>query len=182
MNKKQALQIGVAGTLLIAGIIILAGSITCSNREKSLRNAITAKQADNRNQMDALWKSIAQVAQVAEKDRQSLQDIFVNYAGARGGTNGNSAVMRWIQESAPNVDTKTFQNLQNTIVAERDSFKFRQQELLDLNREHDNCIDLWPSSMFVGGRSKINVTIVTSTKVEDSFKTGKDDDVDVFKK
>ena len=39
----------------------------------------------------------------------------------------------------------------------------------------------WPGSMFVGNRPEIEIAIVTSTKTEETFKTGKEDDVEVFK-
>jgi hypothetical protein len=68
----------------------------------------------------------------------------------------------------------------NIIVSQRDGFKFRQKELLDLKREHDNLIDLFPSSLFVGSRGKIDVIIVTSTRTEEAFKSGKDDDTKLF--
>jgi len=38
------------------------------------------------------------------------------------------------------------------------------------------------TSWFVGGRGKIDVQIVTSTRAEAAFETGKDDDTDLFKK
>jgi hypothetical protein len=60
----------------------------------------------------------------------------------------------------------------------------RQKELIDLNREHDNVIDLFPSNMVCStfGRQKITITVITSSKTEKIFETGKDDDVSVFPK
>ena len=180
MNKTLIAVIGLVSTFVLGVFILVVMYFSYSNTEIRLRNAIVAKQADNRNEMDAMWKNIAQTAQVAEKDRQSLMEIFNGYASARQGGGESKAIFNWITESCPNVDTKTFQNLQNIIVAQRDTFKFRQKELLDLKREHDNAIDLFPSSIFVGGRGKIDVTIVTSSRTENAFKSGKDDDVKLF--
>jgi hypothetical protein len=134
--------------------------------------------------MDAMWKNISQVAQVAEKDRQSLMELFNGYAQGRTGTGDNNAIVKWIKESVPQVDTKTMVNLQNIIVSQRDGFKFRQKELLDYKREHDNTITTFPNVIFASvlNRNKIEVVIVTSTRTEESFKSGKDDEVKLFNK
>jgi hypothetical protein len=58
----------------------------------------------------------------------------------------------------------------------------RQKELIDYKREHDNLRKLFPSCIFVGSRPEIKIIIITSEKTENTFKTGKDNDVDVFGK
>jgi hypothetical protein len=75
-------------------------------------------------------------------------------------------------------------NLQNTIVSQRDGFKFRQKELIGFKTEHDNLISTFPNNIYASlfNRNKIDIVIVTSTRTEESFKTGKDDNVDLFTK
>jgi len=92
--------------------------------------------------------------------------------------------MRWVQESVPNVDLSVYKNLQNIIVGSRDSFTMRQKELLDLKREHDKLLRSFPSNILFGmlGIKEMSVTIITSSKTQEAFKTGKDDDVELFKK
>ncbi len=170
---------GFVGVVVITIVIIIGMYVTYSNAEVRLRNTITAKQTDNKSEMDAMWKTISQTAQVTEEQKNALMEIFNGYAQARTGEGGGS-LMKWVQESVPNVDQSTYRNLQNIITAQRDGFKFRQKELLDLKREHDNLIDTLPSKLFVGGRGKINVVIVTSTRTEGAFQSGKDDDVNLF--
>ena len=73
----------------------------------------------------------------------------------------------------------------NVITSSRDAFTMRQKEILDLKREHDNLLDTQPSGLLLAsilGRQKIDVTIVISTRTDNAFKSGKDDDVDVFQK
>ena len=74
----------------------------------------------------------------------------------------------------------------NTITAQREGFKFRQKELLDINRVRDTRLQGFPGALYAmicpGDHKKIDVVIVTSTRTENAFKTGKDDDVDLFKK
>lgn len=183
MSKTLIAILGFFGVGILLVIILLAMGVSFHNQEVTLRNTITAKQTDNRNQMDAMWKTIAQSGEVAEKDRESLSSIFKDYASARTGTD-SKAIFNWIKEAVPNVQVNSdvFKNLMNIIVSQRDGFKFRQTELIDLGREHDNLITKFPGVVFASilGRKHIDIVIVTSTRTENAFKTGKDDDVNVF--
>jgi hypothetical protein len=171
--------LGLAGTAVIAVLIVAIMGVSFYNQEVTLRKTIEAKQTDNKNQMDAMWKIIDQNAQVTEIQKNNLMEIFNGYASARTGANGSASLMKWVQEAIPNVDQSTFNNLMNTITAQRDSFKQRQTELLDLNREHDVLISRFPNVLFAGivGAKHIDITIVTSSRTENAFQTGKDDDV-----
>ncbi|MEN6550048.1 MAG: hypothetical protein ABFE07_28735 [Armatimonadia bacterium] len=179
MKKSTIITLAVVGVLAVAAVVIGSMWVSAHNREVALRNAITAKQKDNTSEFDNMFKKISQSAQVTEGQKNALKEIFVSYAQARGGVQGN-AVMKWLQESVPNVDTSTFKNLQNIITASRDAWTMRQKELLDLKREHDNIRTQFPTNLFVGGRPAIEVTIVTSSRTDESFKTGKDDNTKVF--
>jgi len=174
--------IGVGVVLLAVALLIGGMWVSYNNQEIRLRNTINAKSIDNRQEMDNMWKKISQAAQVTDAQKNALKEIFVAHAEARGGVSkgGANPLMTWLQESVPHVDTTTFNNLQNIITASRDSWTMRQKELLDLSREHNNALTLFPSSLFVGGRPKIDVQIITSSRTEETFKTGKDDDTTVF--
>lgn len=184
MNKTWIAVLGVLGLGATFIVILLVMGISLYNKEIVLRNTITTKQTDNKNQMDAMWKNIDQTAQVAQKDRDSLTKIFSDYASAR--SSDNHAVFNWIKESVPNVQVNSdiFKNLQNIILSQRDGFKFRQSELLDLGREHDNLIMQFPGNIFGGffGWKHIDLVIVTSTRTENAFQTGKDDETQLFNK
>lgn len=177
----KTVVIAVVSTIAVLILVIIMYGISASNSEKRLRNAISAKQQDNKSEFDNMWKKISQVAQVGEAERLSLMDLFTKHAAARGGGNEN-AIVSWVQESVPNVDSSLYKNIQNIIVGSRDSWTMRQKEILDLKREHDNLLDTFPSSLFVGSRDRIEVTIITSGRTEKVFETGKDDDVELFKK
>jgi hypothetical protein len=185
MSKTLMIVLGVLGVgvafLLVVGIYF----VCTMNGETRLRNTITAKQTDNTSEFDNMWKKIQQSAQVTEGQKDALIAIFNGYASARSESmKGGAGLAKWITESCPNVDTKTFTNLQNIITSARDSWTQRQKELIDLNREHDNIITLFPSSLVctILGREKIKIVVVTSTRTDESFKTGKDDDTTLFNK
>jgi hypothetical protein len=178
MNKKIVV-LSVVGLIAFIGLMLLFMSIGYSNSEIRLRNTINAKMQDNQSEFDNMWKKISQIAQVTKKERESLSQLFNDYAKARTGNGNGGELMKWVQESIPNVSPQTYLNLQNIIVASRDSWTFRQKELIDLKREHDNLRLLFPSSLFVGKRPEILITIITSTKTKETFKTGEDNDVNL---
>lgn len=169
--------IGVIGIVMVFGMYV-----SYSNSEKRQRNLIVNKQKDNNSELDNMVKVISQVAEVTEEQTAALKDIIVGHAEARATKGGSLAT--FVREAVPNIDvsSKTFQNLQNHIVASRNSWTMRQKELLDMKREHDNMIDTFPSSMIVGGRGKIDVTIVTSSRTKEAFRTGEDNDTTLFKR
>jgi hypothetical protein len=181
MNKTGMIVFSSIVVLVVLGIMIFGTYISYSNKEIMLRNQIVAKQQDNQNEFDNMWKKISQVAQVTDKERQSLMDIFIKYADARTNDSTNQ-IMTWVKESVPNVNSTTYQNLQNIIVSSRDSWTMRQKELIDYKREHDNLRMMFPGSLFLTGRPEIKIIIVTSSKTQETFKTGNDDNVDVFGK
>ena len=176
----------IAGALMLIvvgfGLVIGLSYISYSNNEIRLRNTIEAKQKDNTSEFDNMWKKIAQVTQVTEKDRDSLMQVFNSYAAARTGGDNNQLVMKWIQESIPNVSNELFKNLQNIIVSSRDSWTMRQKELISINNERNILLEQFPGSFFLSGRPKIEIKIITSAKTERTFESGKDDDVGVFSK
>jgi len=176
--------LGIITIVIVAVFFIGSMFVNYSNQEVTLRTAIETKQEDNSSEYDNMWKKISQVAQVTQGQKDALKEIIVGYADARKGKDSGQAIMNWVQESCPTIDTKTFQNLQNIITSSRDSFTMRQKELLDLNRQHKQLLRQFPSGLFLSllGRHEIEVTIVTSTRTDNSFKTGKDDDVKVFNK
>jgi len=183
MNKGCIVGLGVFGILVLI-VFVLGGSIIGTfNREVALRTTIEQKQVDNTSEFDNMWKKISQVAQVTDGQKEAIKEILVGYANARSqGRDGSGSFVNALHEAIPNIDTTTFNNLQNIIVGSRDGFTMRQKELLDLKREHDKMLRSFPSNIVLGmfGRQPIDVKIVTSSKTEKTFETGKDDDVSVF--
>jgi hypothetical protein len=181
MSKGLIIGLGSLGIVLLSIFMIAGMFISTSNTEATLRVAIVAKQKDNTSEFDNMFKKISQVAQVSAKQMESLKEIFNGYAAARS-TGGDNQIMTWVKESIPNVDVATFNNLQNIITASRDGWTMRQKELIDLSREHEKLLNIFPSNMILSmlGRKSIEIKIVTSSRTDHAFDTGKDDDTKVF--
>jgi len=170
--------LGVAAVAVFLAITLMSWS----NAERAQRNLITAKQKDNTSEFDNLKKKINGVVSIPEAKFEALKGIFVEHAQARtSGGSQDGSLMKWVQESVPNVDKAgdIYDQVMNIVVASRDSWTHRQKELLDMKRVHDNILDLGFRGMFLSqalGRQKIEVTIVTSSATKLAFDTGEDND------
>ena len=175
-------------TLAIAGITILTLVLTvvglgmsAHNSEVNLRNQITKQQTNLENHFDKTWKSIKQVAQVAEAGKEGFREIYPELMAGRYDNQRGGALMSWVSENNPNPDfIKLYDRLAVVIESQREGFTREQEKLLDMKREHDNVLQQLPSSLFVGGRDSIEVEIVTSAVTDEVFESGQDNDIDVF--
>lgn len=179
----------VLGCLFFIGLVFAGQFVSLNNDEVDLRTQVEAVQKDNKNVFDNMWKKIAQVSEVTQAERASLEKIIVGYANARatGKTDNNGtalAVGNWVHEAIPNVDNTTYRNLQNIIVSSRDDFTAHQTQLIDLNRQHDLLLRKFPNNVFFQllGTKPIVIIVVTSGRSEKAFDSGVDDEVGVFKK
>jgi len=186
MNKVPvwAIALGAGVLVFVLALIVIGMMVSYKNSEVSLYNQIEAKNKDNTSEFDNMWKKIAQSAEITIEAKNALKEIFVEHAEARSsGQPGGGSLATWIKESVPNVapDSMPFKNLMNIITAARDRWTMRQKELIDYKREYDNLVQKIPSKFFVTDR-KPEITIITSSKTEKTFATGKDDDVNLFGK
>jgi hypothetical protein len=68
----------------------------------------------------------------------------------------------------------------NSVEGLRDGFFIEQTKLRDLKLTHDNMIDLFPSSLFVGKRGKIEVQLLVNKETKKARETGIDEGPELF--
>jgi hypothetical protein len=170
----------VCGGFMLVALILGVWLMGQYNTAASLKNTYESKVKANEVDFDNMWKKIQQVAQVTSAQKDALKEIFTSYAQART-TESKNLLSSWIKESVPNVDTSTFNNLQNIIVGSRDGWTMRQKELVDISRQYNEMLVRFPGNMILGmfGFQKIDPKIITSSRTEEAFSTGKDDNVDL---
>lgn len=173
--------LAAVGAVLVLGLMFGLMYMSYSNSEVRLRNAVAAQSKANETSFDTCWKVIQGQAQVADKYKDSFKDIYVGLMEGRHYEKGGD-LMKFITEANPAFDVKLFEKVSNSIEAQRTAFMRDQQKLIDLKREHDNLLTTMPGSWFLGSRAPVEIKIVTSTKTEKTFQSGKDDETDVFKK
>lgn len=180
VKSKKGLYIGLAiGAFFL--LIIFAMGISARNSEVKLRNKAEGQEQVCKNNFDAMFKKIAQIAEVSDQYKQTFKEIYPALIEGRYKNDGGT-LMKWIQESNPNFDTKLYDKLIDVIESSRDGFKHEQDKLADIVREHKDLLGTWPSSMFVGGRPALQMTFISSAKTKETYRTGEENDIDVFKK
>jgi len=95
---------------------------------------------------------------------------------------GKETLMKWITESNPTFDVSLYMTLMNTIEGSRNEFTMEQKKLIDIDRELKTMKVTFPNSLVLGRKADLEIVLVTSSKTEEAYKTGKDDDIDLFPK
>lgn len=183
MKKTTSIIAAIILTVMLAlglGVLSLGGyGIGLYNQAKTLNNQYSAKISANKADFDNVTKVISQTAQVSKAQLDKLREIYNSYAEARTGKDASKAIMNWVQESVPNVDTTTMNNLQNIIVSSRNGWTERQKELVDISREYNLMLEKFPSNVILGflGFKLIDPLVITSSATEEAFETKKDDNI-----
>jgi hypothetical protein len=169
--------VAVIGVVLI-GIITLIWAIGGYNGAAQLKNTYEMKVKDNSSEFDNMWKKISQVTQIADSKKDAFKEIFNGYATART-PQGGGQMMLWVKENAPNLDLSVYDKAQNILVASRDGWTMRQKEMVGIAEEYNKRLVTFPSNLLLGlfGFQKIDPKVITSSRTEKAFETGKDDDV-----
>lgn len=175
--------------LVIIGVIVVLGGwfalsfISISNRDVDMHTGFSAEVDNNKAIYDKTWKVVQQKAGVANEAATKFGEIYTKIMDARYDGKDN-LLMNWIQEQNPQFDISLYKDLSLAIEANKAEFLRCQQKQIDLNREHENLRLKFPTNIFLmlKGCKKFELKLVTSTRTENAFATGKDDDVELFKK
>lgn len=183
MKLTATITLGLLAFVIIAAGAIAVWGLSTHNRAASLRNLYESKEKANTASFDNMWKKIAQVTQVTDIQKEALMGIFVGYAQARNGGGGSGSFINAVREAIPTVDSATFTNLQNIITGSRDEWTANQIALVDISREYNLMLVQFPSSLLLSilNFKKIDPKVITSSRTENAFQAGKDDEVNLKK-
>ena len=176
MNSKLIAGIS-ALVLVVVGGLTLGGMYFNYNRaEVQARNACEAQVGNVENVLDNMWKSFQEIGGIADRERETAMELFVEYADART-PEGAGKLMSWITEQAPSIDNTVYKDLQARLVAGRQEFRNSQTRMLELVRGHTNIIeDPW-QSMFLRNTMPYEYNVVSSAETEQAVMTGRDERV-----
>ena len=172
-------------SLAVVALAILFGAVSFmnyNNSEIQIRKQVEAQQEKLHVVFDATWKIIQQKAEVADQYKDAFAKIYPDLMAGRYGNKRGGALLSFVTESNPNFDVTLYKDLSNAIEGQRMNFANEQSRLVDMKREHDTLCEMFPGNLFLKNRDNIQIEIVTSDKTEDSFKTGRDNDTDLFNK
>lgn len=180
MKYKGWIVVGVLA--FVAIFMVVVPLISYGNNEADLRTSVEASQKANQVVYDRVWKTIQQQAGVTDKYQESFRGIYKDIMDARN-PDGQAKLVKFVKEANPNFDSSLFKQLMTSIEANRRDFEREQKTLIDIHAEHTRLFRRFPSSMYLGflGRKELAIQLVTSTRTDNAFQTGKDDDTDLFK-
>jgi hypothetical protein len=101
---------------------------------------------------------------------------------ASDSASGKETLMKWITESNPTFDVSLYKTLMNTIEGSRNEFTMEQKKLIDIDRELKSMKVTFPNSIVLGGKADLEIKLVTSAKTAEAYKTGQENDIDLFSK
>lgn len=187
MSKGLIVGLVSAALCLLFVLGIFGYAVGFNNNCVAKEQGIIAQYSQNQNNYDNYWKKLKEAAQVPEAYTEKLKTIYSAAMQGRYGSDGSKAAFQMIQEQNPNVDPSMYRQIQQIIEAGRDSFMADQKSLLDKKRDYQTYIGQFPGSLVAGfaGWPKIDLSkydIVTSETTEQTFKTKKADQIDVFGK
>ncbi len=188
MLKKQrgAVSGALVGLLVMLSLVILTvlvaamSYISANNSANAMEQQIKAEYENNKNVLSGYTQKIAEAAQVPDMMRDDLQKVVTGAIQARYGEEGSKATMQWLKEQNPQLDPQIYRKLQQIIEAGRDEFKNSQTRLIDVKRNYETSLGNFWSGMWmrIAGYPKINLAdfkVVTTDKVEDAFKKGREE-------
>lgn len=178
--KTLGFLIGI-GAFVVLAIITIVWGVTVSNTEITKKSSIRAQQTNCTSYFDMTWKIINQDAQVADKYKDAFKEVYTPLIEGRY-SKGDGSLMKWIQEHNPTFNSALYEKIMVAIEACRAGFFLEQQKLIDMDRDYFNYTHTFPNSLIVGSREQFKITVITSAKTDDVYKTGQENDVNVFSK
>jgi hypothetical protein len=179
-----------AGVFLILGLSIVFWAVGISNTEIRTRNLGKAQQNNCAAYFDKVWKVLQQDAQVANQYKEAFKEIYPDLIAGRYSQKdkdgkyvaGEGTLMKLIVESNPDFKPELYQKLMTAIEGQREGFFVEQQKLIDIDLQHKNMRMTFPKSLVIGKRTDLGIVVIKSLKTDEAYKTGQENDVDLFKK
>jgi hypothetical protein len=188
----------IAGAVFaFIGIGFIVTIISWNNGVVAAEQGVLAQWRNNQNEYDSFWKKVQEVAQVPGKYKEDFKDLLVSETSAKYGASGSQATFQWFKDRDINFSSEMYVKVQNVIESGRNDFKRGQTELVDKQRRLTTEVKQFPGSMLaslmnvpapvhgkyapkedIDGDGKLTVLdypIVTSSKTEAVFESGKDD-------
>lgn len=178
MKKGTKVFLIILTVVLVLGGLVANYGVKTSNGEKSMRNAIPAQTDAVDLFYTKLWETLKTNAGIVKENVTNQKEFAIGIMEGRYSTGEKS--MMWIQEQNPNFDASGYDKLMNTVEGLREGFYIEQKKLRDMKLTHDNMIDLFPSSLFVGDRGKIDVQLLINKETKTARATGIDEGPELF--
>lgn len=170
--------------ILIVVVAVISGImmyLNYNNKEVVMREQAEAQRKKVEGVHDAMWKIIAQKAQVSSEYKESFDSIYTHIIAGRY-SQGDGSLMKWITEANPQFDASLYRDVMDAVEIQRNRFASAQERMVDIIREHSTLCKTYPAKWFISNTSEIEYTVISSSKTKEIMESGEDDDVELFKK
>jgi hypothetical protein len=182
MSKGLIITLVVVGCLVFGGGAFAMIYFSTVTQEAQLVAEGEAQQKVSMVVFDKVWKVIDQKVQILGAYREDFKAIIRDEMTQRyQGEQKGSPMMKFIQENNINISTELYKEIMDCIEGQRTEFTSVQKRLIDIKFQHDKLLVTPPWNMFLKGKKPLEIRLVTSSKTERTFETGKEDDVQLIK-
>lgn len=174
----------VLAVVLLIGALCVGSYITYFNYGARTEVELQAKVTDNRQMLGKHSTQIGEMAQVTTMYKDDLVEVYTAAMTGRYGDDGSSAVMQWIKEQNPNMDSALYLRISQKIEANRDEFQNAQTQLIDQKQVYEKALaTIWSGFWLrMAGYPKIDlddIKVISSTHANEAFEAGIDDGIQV---
>lgn len=215
ISKNKTLLTVAGAFVALVVVIIMIASYTISQRNAGERREQDLSALYNQSQisLSTCFDQGNVAAQVTEKEYESIKEILVGAASARyvddnstparaNDALGGGQLISALQENYPQVDQRSWQNLQTLVIGCRDEFQGTQNRIqsnaasYNKWRESENLANGWIKSSFPSDKLKIVtadgttlygqsaydriVKVVAVDEAINAFETGRLEEQDLF--
>jgi flagellar biosynthesis component FlhA len=180
MYKQRVYTIIVALIVAAFAAVVITSYISAANYGNRMEMQLKAKWEDNENVLAQYGQKIMEMAQIPEMYAADVKSVTTAAIQGRYGEKGSNAVMQWIKEQNPTIDSSVYVKIQQAIEAGRNEFKNSQTQLLEIKRSYETSLGtVWQGFWLArAGYPKVDLTkynIITTDRASKAFQTGKED-------
>ncbi len=176
---RKTVIISTVLLLVFLGLGFLFMKINYSNQEVRQRNGIEAQVENNKAGFTKMWQIIKQQGGVTEKYKESFKEIYIPMIEGRY-SKGDGSLMKWVTEHNPNFDTSLYLKLMNSIEAQRESFFYQQQSLIEKHKQYKDLVDTFPGTLFLSSTEVMEIPVIKNNAANEAFKTNLEPEMDMF--
>lgn len=177
---KKVIAIVVFSLACLIGVIGVIMYFNYQNQEVELSEAIEAKLDDRDANFTKMWEVIQQKAGVSSEYAKQFKEIYPELIAGRY-NNGGGQMMQWIVEHNPQFDSSLYKDVMMSIESQRESFYVNQQQLIDLNRQHEVLLKRVPSKWFLRGIPSKEFEVIKNEQAVQARETGREPKMELFK-
>ena len=177
---KRIIGICIAVILAIGVFSVVGMYFSYNNTDARLRAQVEAQRGKVEGVHDKMWKVLQQKAQVSNEYKDAFTEIYPAIMEGRYSGEGDGSLMKWVTEQNPNFDTSLYKDLMQSIEVLRTEFQKNQERMLDIVREHQVHISIFPNRLFISNKTPIEYTVVSSSNTKTVFSTNVDDNINLF--